>query len=323
MKKAALTLSVRDRSALYAVGVYKFLSSFQLAYLYFSDMTHQNATRRLTTLARYGYLSRVFSYPRAIDDHKGGHPTAVYFWTPDNKKNLQLYLENRGLAELFSDFEPLVPTDDNTYGKSQLYLVHELGISDFFLSLEEAAERERWNFLFWERTSPISKEIRALIPPLKVTITRRKNGIASSTTEIRPFNPDAIFLLEDPTGQKHFGFLENDNNTSSPEKFNKKLEGYIKFHQSGEFARLLSYYARKYDLDIAHNNIGFRVFAVCANVRGDHRRRDDLFTASLPYKRPELFLYASITDCTPQNILGKIWLRGKEGDPMVGIGDLT
>ena len=129
---------------------------------------------------------------------------------------------------------------------------------------------------------------------------------------MRPCNPDAIFLLQDPTGHQHFGFLEYDNNTASPEKFNKKLEGYIQFHQDNHFAALLDYYANKYALELPGTTIGFRVFTVCANVKGDHRRRNALFLASLADNRYKLFLYASITDCTPENILSPIWLRGKE-----------
>jgi Replication-relaxation len=242
MQKDTPNLTTRDRDSLYAVAVYKFLSSFQLAALYFPEATHENATRRLTTLTNHGFLSRVFSYPKATDDHKGGHPTAVYYWTPENKRKLRQYLENKGIAEFFSDFELLTPTDNNNDGVSQLYLVHELGISDYFLSLEEAAQRNGWTLLFWERTSPFSKELRAIVPPLTATITRRrKDGTAHTTTEPRPFNPDAIFLLEDPNQQLHFGFLEYDNNTASPEKFNKKLEGYITFHNQKLFPAVLDY----------------------------------------------------------------------------------
>src|SRR5207245_558252 len=208
MQKDILNLSTRDREILYAVAVYKFLSSFQLAYLYFGNALHRNATRRLTVLAKSCFLSRVFSYPKATDDHKGGHPTAVYYWTPENKKLLQKYFEDRGLADLFSTYDYLTPLDNaNTrasVGISQLYLVHELGISDFFLALEEAAQRDNWTLHLWERTSPFSKELRALIPQLTATITRRTKDGTTTTTEMRPFNPDAIFLLEDPTGQYHF-----------------------------------------------------------------------------------------------------------------------
>ena len=314
MKKDTLNLTRRDLEVIYADAKYKFLSSFHLINLYFPDSTHENGTRRLTTLTNHGFLSRVFSYPKATDDHKGGHPTAVYFWTPENKRKLQQYLENKGLAELFSDFEFLTPTTtNNNDGISQLYLVHELGISDFYLALEEATTRDDWILLFWERTSPFSKELKALVPPLTATITRkRRDGTVLSTTETRPFNPDAIFLLEDPNGQLHFGFHEHDNNTASPEKFNKKLEGYITFHNRKLFAAVLDYYANKYAIDLPDGNIGFRVFTTCANIKGDHRRRNDLFLASLAYKRFKLFLYASITDCTPENILTPIWLRGKE-----------
>jgi hypothetical protein len=78
------------------------------------------------------------------------------------------------------------------------------------------------------------------------------------------------------------------------------------------FDALLDYYANKYAIELPNTNIGFRVFTVCSNLRGDHRRRNELFLASLAYRRYKLFHYASITDCTPEHILSPIWLRGKE-----------
>jgi hypothetical protein len=39
---------------------------------------------------------------------------------------------------------------------------------------------------------------------------------------------------------------------------------------------------------------------------------NELFLASLAYRRYKLFYYASVTDCTAENILNPIWLRGKE-----------
>jgi len=313
MHKDILTLTTRVLKGIYAVALCKFLSSVQLAHVCFPSAIHEHATRRLTTLTKHKYLSRVFSFPQAMDAHKGGHPMAVYYWSPENKKRFQHYLESKGLAELFSDFEPLAPTTNNNDGVAQLSLVHELGISDFFLALEEAAERDNWTLLFWERTSPFSTEVQALISPLTGTMTRKKKaGTASTTTTMGSCNPDAIFLLQDPTGYLHFGVLEYDNNTASPEKFNTKLEGYLQFHQDNHFAALLDYYANKYALELPDTNIGFRVFTVCANVKGDHRRRNALFLASLADNRYQMFLYASLTDCTPENILSPIWLRGKE-----------
>src|SRR5205823_14021660 len=122
-------------------------------------------------------------------------------------------------------------------------------------------------------------------------------------------------------GQLCFGFLEYDNNTASPEKFNKKLEGYITFQNQKLFPAVLDYYIHKYALELPNQNPDgtstdkFCVYTVCANIKGDHRRRNDLFLASLAYKRLYQFLYASITDCVPGNnntILNNIWLRGKE-----------
>jgi hypothetical protein len=160
MHKDLLTLTLQDLKGIYAVALCQFLSSFQLAQVCFPNAIHAHAIRRLTTLTKYGYLSRVFSSPKATDAHKDGHPTAVYYWSPENKKHFQHYLESKGLAELFSDFEPLTPIDNNNDRVSHLSFVQELGISDIFLCVEASAIRSGWTILFWERTSPFSRDIR-------------------------------------------------------------------------------------------------------------------------------------------------------------------
>jgi hypothetical protein len=99
MHQDLLTLTLRDLKGIYAVELCQFLSSFQLAHVCFPNAIHVHATRRLTTLTKHKYLSRVFSSPKATDDHKGGQPTAVYYWSPENKKHFQHYLESRLLLD--------------------------------------------------------------------------------------------------------------------------------------------------------------------------------------------------------------------------------
>ena len=69
MHKAILTLTLQDLKGIYAVALCKFLSSVQLAHVCFPHAIHEHATRRLTTLTKHKYLSRVFSSPKATDAH--------------------------------------------------------------------------------------------------------------------------------------------------------------------------------------------------------------------------------------------------------------
>ena len=85
----SIQLSQRDLAMIRDIARYKFLSSFQLERLYFAEIKHRRydpadpsteaqranarhrtAANRLTLLARYGLLSRVFAYPKAsVSDH--------------------------------------------------------------------------------------------------------------------------------------------------------------------------------------------------------------------------------------------------------------
>lgn len=314
-----LHLTPRDLKIIFTVGKYKLLTSHQLAKLFFHTGNHETATNRLTALARTNYLSRVFSYPTATAQQRG-HPAAIFYWTPQNQQNLKTYLEVNAQASAWEDFAPLLATNNKSSEYSQLYLKHETGISDFFLALEAACQQpppphqDPVNLIFWERTSPFSKDIGE---KLKVEITRKSNrGKPTTEKRILPFNPDAFFCLTHQNNGYFFFFLEYDNNTQSVERFRDKLFAYLAYRNQKKFPPLLERYKNKYQLPITPTDkAGFRVLILTP----DERRRNTLFLDSLKLKSYTMLLYASLQDLTPETILftkTPVWLRGKEYTPI-------
>jgi len=301
-------LTSRDLQLIGKVAVYKFLTTFQIQRLYFPDGNYRIATNRLTTLTKGGFLSRIFSYPKGKGEQRG-HPTAVYYWAPSNQKCLKAYLEERGQASLWEEYENLAKTYNKNKEFSQLFLVHELGISEFFLCLEKACQAKGLELAFWERTSPFSKDLgERLVTDLLIETPQ---GKATEKTTVH-FNPDAFFCLkgEDEKGTYHnFFFLEYDNNTASAEKYRRKLAGYLAYYQHNRFPNLLARYTRKYLLPISNiEKAGFRVLTITP----DEHRRNTLFIEALKLRSYIMLWFASLSNITSETVLSPLWLRGKE-----------
>jgi hypothetical protein len=306
MRTSAITLTTRDLAIVETIGRYKFLSTPQIEQRFFPGRDRTIPRDRLTKLTRAGYLSRVFAFPKATANPKGGHPTAVYYLSPENLKALRLYLEARARADEYEPLQHLAATDNHTAQFSHLYLAHELGISDFFLALETATAAHGWTIPFWERTSPFREGVKET---LQVLVTRTKNGTKTTTSEKRSFNPDGFFALQDPSGTTDYFLLEMDMNTSSPLKYRTKLEGYVAYHEQEKFPRLLALYHATYGLNTPPTSKpSFRVLTVTPNAQ----RRNSLYCEAQKLKKYKQFLFASMDDITQETILTPVWLRGKE-----------
>jgi len=303
-------LTNRDFQILQAVGRFKFLTTFQLQKLFFPTGNHRTASNRLATLTRYDVLSRLLSYPKATQTI--GHPTAIYYYSPRNQTALKNYLEKNGLVSSWENFENLPATPRDQF--SQLFIVHETGISEFFLALEKALPKENLDLVFWERTSPFSKEITTTIPVRRMRV---KKSFGQTTiepyTEYLHLNPDAIFCLKRTDTEAYFFFFfEFDNNTAPAPKCRKKLEGYIEYRKQKNFPQLLSHYVQKYKLPIQNTErASFRVLTITP----DQKRRDNFLLQAINLKSYKMFLFSALTDITPEKILSPVWVRGKEFSP--------
>jgi len=172
MSVKGIQLTERDLAIINALARFKFLTASHVQRFFFPDANVRTAATRLAILTKDTLLSRTFFAPRSSHTAKATHPTAVYFYSPKNRTRLQSYFESHGMAQNFDTFADLAPTGKNDF--SSLFLTHELGISDFFLSLEEAFTKHPTHELcFWERTSPLSKTIQDLTGgALTVTTSR-------------------------------------------------------------------------------------------------------------------------------------------------------
>lgn len=320
--KKGARLYPQDLDALHALGRCGFLRADQLRRHFYPRYSERSAANRFALLANNNFWTYTKQYPRSLPQSVG-RPTFIYYWTPANQRTLQTYLEQNGQAsEWQTNFAYLKPLNNHEEEFSQLYLAHETDIVEFFLCLEADARRHGWEVIFTERTSPFSKELRAAsgldYGKLTITETVRKQKSNQTYTETREsqvtFNPDGFYCLKSPDDWYELAFHEEDNNTSQPRRFRQKLIAYQAFDNQGYFARLRDYYITKYQLPADRVRNGFRV----TTATSDTARRDTLFLDSLSlqakgYKR---FLFASMTDITPETALSNIWMRGKEFDPI-------
>src|SRR5215510_6066044 len=321
----SIQLSQRDLAMIRDIARYKFLSSFQLERLYFTEIKHRRydpadpsteaqransrhrtAENRLNHLKQNGLLSKVFAYPKASDNPKIGHPTAVYYLSPQNLKNLQTTLAAKSNASAYEEYQDLATTANHDEEFSHQYLEHELGISDIFMSVEASAIRNGWQILFWERTSPFSRDIREEF--IIETTKTNANGNTRIMREKLFFNPDGVLGLQDPDGYKYFFTVEYDNDSCTIPEYNKKLRGCIEYRTRKLFPQLTTHYANKYGFKVANPNVGWRVL----NITPDAQRRNALFQDSLSLHAYKYLMFASMTDIQPDQFLGSVWLRGKE-----------
>jgi len=317
MQKNTPHLSERNLKMLYAIGRCKFMSSQQVWREFYPNSTPESATQRLTSLHRYGFLSREFAYPKAVKN-PGQRPTAIYYFTEKNRQTLRAHLTTQGKVELYEDFAALETIDrDSGDNFSNSHLVHECNNVDFFISLEKAIKANpSWELLLWEITSPRSADIPDKDIKLKLRDRRSRttDGTVKEFIVERHFNPDGLAILREPSREITLNVLETDNNTNNPSDMRSKFEAFIGYGRQGRFAKLIEVYARRHHLDIPDpEDVLVRYLFVASNLSLDHKRRNQLFLWSLPYDRQKQLMFTSLTDCTPEKILtGNIWMRGRE-----------
>src|SRR5438067_2056043 len=307
MQKNTPHLSERNLQTIYTVGRCKFLSSHQLKREFYPNTTHETATQRFTELARLGFLSREAAYPKAMTNPVR-RPSYIYFFSSKNRENLEAYLTAHGKADRYAEFAVLQTIDkDDGNNFSNAHLVHESSIPELLFPLEKAcAANPEWELLLWEITSPRSAEIPDKDIKVKVRDkrTRTTDGTPKEFMVDRHFNPDSIALLREPGNEFTFNVVEIDNNSNNPADMRAKYEAFIGYDNQNRFPKLIAFYARKYHLEIPDpEDIPVRYLTVSSNHDNDHKRRNQLFQWSLPYGRTKQLLFASITDCTPENVL--------------------
>jgi hypothetical protein len=95
----SFTLTSRDLDIIYSVGVYKYLSIFQLQKLHFPNAKYyRTATNRIGYLISAGLLSRTFYHPKLTATT--GRPASILYVTSANLETLAKLLSRRNKAAL-------------------------------------------------------------------------------------------------------------------------------------------------------------------------------------------------------------------------------
>ena len=160
--------------------------------------------------------------------------------------------------------------------------------------------------MFWERTSPFSREIGE---NLTARVKNKKTG--ETTEEKLYFNPDAFFAFSVKDSAPSFFFLEMDNDTESVEKFRKKLFAYIAFNKQGRFQKLAERYAEKYGFRLPNEKTGFRVLTLTPHTP----RLVSLFADSLKFPADRMFLYGTLPTLAERGAAAPIFTRAREFAP--------
>jgi hypothetical protein len=310
----SIRLTPRDIAVLRSLALYKRLSTAQIRRLHFANTHALMASKRMLELRgtrrdpSEHYVSRVFSYPRATEYEHGGRKTAIYYLTPTNVRNIMRHLSQRGQIELAGALQDL-PTVE-TGNPSHKHLLHELGISEWFITLHEAAQDTGDTLPFWEQTST-AKYLQEHFQDAEVTANGQRR------THTLHFCPDAAFgFHHHATKRLVLPFFEFDNSTESLDRWRTKIAGYVAFLHSGKLPDLLGYLSNKYHLGLSP--------AVCAQL-------DLLVLTATPsvYRRNQLaretsrlsaarkhFLFGSMTDISRSTILSDIWLSAEDYRPL-------
>jgi len=120
----------------------------------------------------------------------------------------------------------VVPSENNGPGR-QLFLEHEIMISDFRAALEIAARNSDNRVVLeaWKQGTETWDRVRVN---------------SSGARSILPHRPDAYFVLQFPTAaegqQRGRFFYEADRGTTNTTRFNLKLQAYLSFFLTGQYA---------------------------------------------------------------------------------------
>ena len=271
-KPKPLRLTRRDIDVLRSLALYKRLSTQQIGRLHFPDAHERTVNNRMLELRgthrdpSERYVSRVFSYPKATEYEHGGRKTAIYFLTPTNVRNIMRHLSQRGQRELAGELQDLPTIETGT--ASHKHLTHELGISEWFITLHEAAQDAGDTIPFWEQTST-AKYLQEHFRDQDAQLTA--NG--KSRTRTLHFCPDASFSFKHTASKRLLlPFFEFDNSTESLDAWRQKIAGYVAFLESGKLPDLILYLSNRYNLGLSPQACTQLDLVVLTATPSEHRR---------------------------------------------------
>jgi hypothetical protein len=289
-------------AVIYKVAVFKYLSSTQIRRLFWPHAEHQTAAKRLNQLVQAGYLRRRFIDNRATDEAHNSR-LAVFDWPGPCQTKLKQYFIQQRAEDRWQAHAAVMKSHAHDKTVSSGHLRHEIRVSEFFLCLEEAVERDGWK-LWWTRTSsPTTKGVSCWV----------KLDPSDPDSDEVHFSPDSLFALANPQQQFRFGVLEIENRDKKKSKYayRRRLRGHQAVVEQNIFAGILAEFIAAHQIPLRTDPSQVGIHSL--TVGSDEPLRDDLFLACASLSSPDVrFLFASLTDITPATILSPIWLCGDQ-----------
>jgi hypothetical protein len=101
-------------------------------------------------------------------------------------------------------FDAITPTDRDSFAYN--FIMHELGISDFYIAFERSDRPDA--LVFWERTSP---KMEGVTTKVRANVETDEG----EQTQNFSFNPDSFLCYRTLDDSLAFYFHEHDNNTET------------------------------------------------------------------------------------------------------------
>ncbi len=305
-----LRLTDRDVSILRDTARLQLLSTKQQHQLNFTQSTFRAAANRLRQLKAAGFIKSVYAPLTSEETQNPTRPSSIWFFPPDCQKRVasQLVKQNR--------VDDLLTIEDElrTFNKSQKFaqqsLIHETSISDIIISTEESAKTLRdFQHIFTIRTSPryegISKKI--TVSRTKTIKQKGRGAVSRNVKQTQTVNPDYFQAFKKGRAKFSFVFGEFDNDSSRPDVFFEKMEGYAAYLKQGHFSAVVSMFSERYALGIVDpQKASFRVCVVVGSSKSESARMNRLieFCLRLPY---ETFFNFTTLEEYKKDPFGAIW----------------
>jgi Replication-relaxation len=271
----SVELNDRDLAVIYKIAVFKYLSSTQIRRLFWPHAEHQTAAKRLNQLVQAGLLRRRFIDNRATDEAHNSR-LAVFDWPGPCQTKLKQSFIARRAEHRWQAYAAVIKSHAHDKTVSSGHLRHEVAVSEFFLYLEEAVERDGWQ-LWWRRTSsPTTKGVSCWV----------KLDPGDPDSDEVHFSPDSIWGLANPQQQYLFGTfeLESRDKKKSKQAYRRRLQGHQAVAEQNIFAGILAEFIAAHQIPLRTDPADIGMHSL--TVASDQGLRDDLFVACATVASP-------------------------------------
>ena len=266
---SAVRIQARDIQILETLYNYRFLTTSQIAALFFN--TKKRAEHRLRKLYDANLVDRIFR-PVIV-----GSAETIYVLGRDGVTLLS--------RETGTDTAEISDIRLNAAKLKPFFLDHFIDINQVRVALTSASEINNYNMLFWKYENELkNKNEQGLLIADKVKDPENPG-------QRIPVAPDAFFGLETPAGRAYF-FLEVDRATMTNTRFKRKMTGYARYWLDGV-------YQEKW---------GYKTFRVLTTTTAKRLPNLLETTSQLREKQLlSIFHFTDRDNITPERLFSEIW----------------